>query len=162
MPEITLRPIEPPDEEFLYRLYASTREEELAPLTWDDAQKAAFLRMQYAAQTHHYHTHYADCAFQIILADGVPIGRLYLDRAEHEFRIIDIALLPEWRGQGIGGALLESILAEADALGRLVSLYVEGFNRASQLYERLGFVQGKLEGVYYYMERKPQPNTAAR
>ncbi len=157
MAEITLRPIEPPDEEFLYRVYASTREEELAPLTWDDAQKAAFLRMQYAAQSLHYHTHYADCAFLIVLADGVPIGRLYLDRAEDEFRIIDIALLPEWRGQGIGGGLLESILAEADALGRPVSLYVEGFNRASQLYERLGFVQGKMEGVYYYMERPPTP-----
>ena len=161
MAEITLRRELQADEEFLYGLYASTRAEELAHVPWDAAQKAAFLRMQFAAQNHHYRTYYADCDFEIILANGDAIGRLYLHRAESEYRIIDIALLPEWRGQGIGGALLESIVAEADAHAKLVSLYVEGFNRASQLYERLGFVQGKIEGVYYYMERQPIPSAVA-
>ena len=161
MAEITLRPISPSDEEFLCGLYASTREEELEAVPWDAAQKAAFLQMQFAAQSHHYHTHYPDSDFQIILADGAAVGRLYLHRGPTEFRIVDIALLPEWRGQGIGSALMASVLAEADALGRSVTLYVEGYNRASRLYERLGFVQGSLEGVYYFMERPPCPTAAS-
>ena len=49
-PEITLRCIAPEDEPFLYRVYAGTREEELAPLGWDEAQKNEFLRMQFSAQ----------------------------------------------------------------------------------------------------------------
>ena len=158
MAEITLRPEETEDQEFLYALYASTREEELAPVPWDAAQKAAFLRMQFAAQSRHYHAEFADCDFLVVLADEVPIGRLYLDRREHALHIVDIALLPSWRGKGIGSALLASILAEADQVGKPVSLYVEGFNRAAQLYERLGFVQGnKQEGVYNFLERPPRP-----
>ncbi len=156
MAEITLRPEAPQDKEFLYALYASTREEELAAVPWAEAQKAAFLRMQFAAQSHHYHASFTECDFLVVLADGIPIGRLYLDRREQVLHIVDIALLPPWRGKGIGSALLSSILAEADRVGKAVSLHVESFNRAARLYERLGFVLGKQEGVYHFMERPPR------
>ncbi len=157
MPQITLREEEPADEEFQYRVYASTRQEELAPLPWDEAQKEAFLRMQFTAQKTHYRTHYADSVFQVVMSEGVPIGRLYLHQGTVEFRIVDIALLPEWRGRGIGNGLLAEILRKADEAGLPVTLYVEGFNPAARLYERLGFVQGEQNGVYYFMER-PVPS----
>ena len=37
-----LRPSSPEDREFLFRLYASTREEELRPFAWNPAQQEAF------------------------------------------------------------------------------------------------------------------------
>ena len=54
MSRVTLRPIRDEDRPFLERLYASTRDEELRPVPWSDAQKTAFLASQYALQHAHY------------------------------------------------------------------------------------------------------------
>lgn len=141
--------------EFLYRVYASTRMEELAQVGWTPEQKEAFLRQQFNAQHAHYQEHFHDTTFQVVLRDGVPIGRLYVGRWPREIRIVDVALLPEHRGGGIGRRLIEEILAEGDASGRTVSIHVEAFNPARRLYERLGFVQTADKGVYVFMERPP-------
>ena len=82
------------DRSFLFAVYASTRELELAAVEWDVAQKAAFVRMQFDAQHAYYQEHYAGAAFDIILVNGQPAGRLYVSREEDEIRIVDIALLP--------------------------------------------------------------------
>lgn len=153
--EITLRPSTPGDEAFLQRVYASTREAELALVDWDDVQKAAFLDMQFNAQHRYYHEHYPDAAFQVIVADDQPVGRLYVDRWPDEIRIIDIALLLEWRNAGIGTALLESVLREASQAGKPVRIHVERFNPAMHLYQRLGFAMVGEHGIYYLMERLP-------
>lgn len=152
---ITLRPIGDDDRELLYRIYASTRAEELAQVDWDDRQKAAFLLMQFDAQHRYYQEHYPEARFQVILADGLPAGRLYLDRRGAEIRIVDIAVLPTYRRRGIGSALLRAILAEGDAAGLPVTIHVERFNPALSLYERLGFRQVEDKGVYYFLERPP-------
>ncbi|HEX6939117.1 MAG TPA: GNAT family N-acetyltransferase, partial [Longimicrobiales bacterium] len=75
----------------------------------------------------------------------------------------DIALLPEHRGRGIGTALLEALIAEADAAGKPVSIHVEQYNPARRLYARLGFREVEDLGVYVFMERPPgrQENTAS-
>ena len=152
---ITVRPVDAADEAFLYHVYASTREEELAVLDWDVAQKEAFLRMQFAAQHHHYREHFPDAAFQVILSDDQPAGRLYVDRWPGEIRIIDIALLPQFRNSGIGTSLLQDLLAEAELAGKPVRIHVEGFNPARRLYERLGFATIADAGVYHLMEWSP-------
>lgn len=154
---ITLRPIVASDEEFLCRLYASTREEELAPVPWSREEKNAFLRQQFSAQHAYYQEHYADADLQLILREGVPIGRLYVACWPEEIRIVDIALLPKHRGGGIGTALLQGILAEADAAGLPVRIHVEVFNPARRLYQRLGFNQIADRGVYLFLERAPIP-----
>ena len=105
-----LRPAGPDDEPFLYRVYAGTREDELAAVDWDAAQQAAFLRGQFEAQHHYYHEQFGSAEFQIILLGGEPIGRLYVDRRDDEIRIIDIALLPAHRNAGLGEALLTDLL----------------------------------------------------
>jgi ribosomal protein S18 acetylase RimI-like enzyme len=160
-PNVTLRPGEPDDEEFLYRVYASTREAELALVDWDAAQKAAFLRMQFAAQHQYYQEHYTGAAFQVILADGRPAGRLYVARWPDEIRIVDIALLPEYRNAGIGTALLRELLAEGAQAGKPVTIHVEQFNPALRLYARLGFTRIAERGVYYLMEWSPARGNAA-
>lgn len=51
-----------------------------------------------------------------------------------------IAVLPEYRGRGIGTALLEQLLEKLRAAGyAAVSLSVQQENPALHLYERLGF-----------------------
>jgi ribosomal protein S18 acetylase RimI-like enzyme len=154
---IDLRPAGPDDAEFLYRVYASTRSEELAPLGWSAEQTEAFLRMQFRAQDTYYRQHYPDAAFDVVLVGGAPAGRLYVDRWPAEIRIVDISLLPEFRRAGVGTALLTRLLAEADTAGVPVSIHVEAYNPARRLYERLGFVKARGTGVYDLMERLPVP-----
>jgi ribosomal protein S18 acetylase RimI-like enzyme len=152
---LTFRPIGPEDAAFLYKVYASTRADELALTDWDEAQKEAFLTMQFNAQHQDYQANYTDADFLIILLGDRSIGRLYLDRLETEIRIIDIALLPEYRNSGIGTALLKDILAEAARVGKPVRIHVEMFNPAFRLYQRLGFRKLEDRGVYYFMEWSP-------
>src|SRR5215212_2524831 len=113
--QLSFRPITDADLEFLARLYASTRQEELAQVPWSDEQKAAFLRSQFELQHAWWREHYAGARFDLVLLDGVRAGRLYVDVWPREVRIVDIALLPEHRGTGLGTRLLEGVFAEADA-----------------------------------------------
>jgi len=152
---VELRPRRDDDREFLARLYASTRADEMALLDWPAKEKAAFLAMQFEAQTRHYDEHYADAEFLVVERDGLPIGRLYLQRREDEIRVVDIALLPEARRGGIGGRLLLQVLDEAAETGRVVRIHVEQNNPAMSLYHRLGFCKIDDLGIYHLMEWKP-------
>jgi GNAT superfamily N-acetyltransferase len=152
---IELRGAGSQDEPFLYAVYASTRADELALVDWDDNQKTAFVQMQFQAQHRYYHEQFADAAYQVILCDGVPAGRLYLGRWQEEIRIIDIALLPEFRNRGMGSFLLEQILSEAARTGKRVNIHVERMNPALDLYTRLGFRPVADQGVYLLMEWTP-------
>lgn len=156
----TLRPIRDEDAALLFAIYASTRAEELAQVDWNEAQKENFLRMQFDAQRTFYEGEYPGAEFQVILVDGQPAGRLYVHRREREIRIMDIALLPGFRGGGVGTALLNDILAEGERTARPVTIHVESFNPAQRLYARLGFVKIASNGVYYLLEWKP-PGTSA-
>jgi ribosomal protein S18 acetylase RimI-like enzyme len=151
----TLRPITAADTPFLQRLYVSTRADELAATGWPAAQIAAFLETQFSAQHAHWQTHYADARFDIVEHDGAPIGRLYVHRSTSELRIVDIALLPDVRGRGIGSALLNNLLAEAHTHDQRVSIHVERSNRALGLYQRLGFRTQREEGPYLLMHCTP-------
>jgi len=123
---------------------------------WTPEQKAAFLDMQFQAQAAHYTEFYPHCQFLMIELEGRPIGRLYIDRGEDDIRITDIALLPEWRGHGIGRMLMEEILAEGRNTGKRVTIYVEHDNPARGLYDRLGFRHVDTNGVYHFMEWRPE------
>jgi ribosomal protein S18 acetylase RimI-like enzyme len=153
--DVTLRPVDADDERFLLRVYAGTREEELAPVPWSAEQKAAFVAQQFAAQSAHYAEHYAGLTADVILLGGVPAGRLLVARWAEEIRIVDISILPEFRGGGAGSALLRELLAEAEAAGKRLSIHVERENRALGLYERLGFRPVGEHGVHLRMEWDP-------
>jgi ribosomal protein S18 acetylase RimI-like enzyme len=154
-----LRPETEADLPFLRRLYISTRWEELASVThWTDAQKIAFLDSQFDAQRSYYLVHYASAAFDVLEAQGVPAGRLYLDRQADTLLIVDIALLPQWCGRGIGTALLEAMFAEARLSGKGVTISVEKFNPAQRLYRRLGFREYAEDDVYWFMHWSPEPD----
>jgi len=148
---LQLRPMHAGDEAFLRRLYAEVRAPEIALTGWDAVTAEAFLRMQFDAQHHHYQKHYAGARFDIVEHEGVPAGRLYVLRGAAEIRVIDIALLAQYRGQGIGTTLLRSLLDEARRGARRVTIHVEENNPALALYLRLGFTQIETHGLYRLM-----------
>lgn len=154
---IRFRPMTEADVPFLSHVYATTREEEMRAVPWTDEQKKAFLEMQFNAQKIHYDKYYPDCDFLVIEKDGVAIGRLYLDRAGDDLHIVDITLLPEYRGSGIGTMLLSEILAEGAATSRPVTIHVEQYNPALRLYERLGFQHVDSSGIYFLMRWTAPP-----
>src|SRR5512134_2002012 len=102
MDSVELRPVTAEDESFLAEVYASCRQEEMQLLPWDEAAKQSFLQMQFRAQKTHYQTYFPDASHDVILAQGFPVGQVYVDRRETEIRILDFAILPERRMQGRG------------------------------------------------------------
>jgi GNAT superfamily N-acetyltransferase len=151
----SLRPVRDEDNDFLQEVYASTREEELAPLGWTDDQKKNFVKFQFLAQKQEYQIHFSPEGHQIILCDERQAGRIWIDRKEKVILLVDIALLPEFRNLGIGTALIRNLQAEAAAIGVPVDLHVFKEDRALQLYKRLGFEITGATGVNYSMEWKP-------
>jgi GNAT superfamily N-acetyltransferase len=154
-PAYILRPATSGDTEFLASVYAGTRMEELEATDWSMSQKAEFCRMQFTAQDTHYRQHYPTAEYHVIEISGKAAGRLYVDRWTGEIRIMDISLLPDQRGRGVGADLLLKLKQEATATGKALSIHVERFNPALRLYERLGFEMKEDKGVYLLMEWNP-------
>jgi ribosomal protein S18 acetylase RimI-like enzyme len=154
--QISFRPIRDDDRAFLLRLYASTREDELAIVDWSEEETERFLAFQFDAQHAYYQEQFPDARFDLVLVDGEPAGRLYVDRRADEIRLIDIALLPEFRRRGIGGTLMRQVLDESRAAGLPVQIHVEQNSPAMRLYDRLGFRRVEDQGVYYLMRWEPE------
>lgn len=153
---VSLRPATDADRAFLMRVYGSIREEELSMVAWGEGQREAFIRMQFDAQHSEYHRMNPNGTFDVIELQGRPVGRLYVDRRPTEIRIVDISLMPEARGAGIGSGLLDGLMREAALSGRSLTIHVEITNRAANLYERLGFVEAARRGPYRRMEWTPR------
>jgi GNAT superfamily N-acetyltransferase len=151
---VTLRPAGPEDRPFMLRVYASVREPELESAGMPAEQRGPFVAQQFEAQSRHYET-YEDTSFDVVLVDGEPAGRLIVARWPEELRVVDVALLPEHRGRGVGEVLLRSLLGEADQRGVKASIHVERFNPALRLYTRLGFRPVSETDVYLLLERPP-------
>jgi GNAT superfamily N-acetyltransferase len=137
---VTVREMAEADLPFIAALYASTRRDELAATGWPEPMQRAFLAQQHEAQHGHYRTAFPDAEWLIVERRGAPIGRLYLHWTQDRVRVVDISLLPEARGQGIGGLLLRALQRQARAGGRKIALGVVPGNPARRLYSRLGFV----------------------
>ena len=156
---VSLRPARTDDEDFLRRVYASTRTDELEVTGWDEATKESFLHQQFRAQHDHYVSNYEDAFYDVILVDGEPAGRLYVAHWPEEIRVMDISLLPAFRGRGIGGHLLTAVLEEASQSQKPVTIHVEHANRARALYDRLGFEEVDAGDVYVKMRWTPEGGT---
>ncbi len=138
---VTLRAAGDEDAAFLRALFETARPDAVFLAAWPEAARGAFLDRQFGFQTLHYARAYPDAERLLVLKDGAAVGRLILDRAAAQWCLVDIALLPAWRGQGIGTLLLQTALAEAaQASADAVHLSVHPRNPARRLYERLGFV----------------------
>ncbi len=143
------------DRAFVDALYASTRTEEMAQVPWPPDAVAAFLQSQSSLQRAHYTRYYPDAVRLIVERHGQPVGRVYVDESSQEVRLMDIALLPAHRGQGIGSALIGAVIGHAHDRGARVTLHVEPANPAQRIYGRLGFRLVESRGVYDFLEWVP-------
>lgn len=152
---IAYRPMTDEDLAFVAALYASTRAEEVASTGWPPEMQQAFLDQQHRAQHQHYRGAYPEGEWLIIERGGQAVGRLYLAEVGADINLIDISLLAEARGAGLGGAIMADLRDHAAARGKGIELYVEKFNPARRLYLRLGFAAVEEAGVYDRMVWRP-------
>jgi ribosomal protein S18 acetylase RimI-like enzyme len=152
---LTLRLATAEDTAFLQELFASTRDE-FKKLITDESQLAALMNMQFSFQRQQYQEGYPDGQDQIIISNDRPVGRLFTSEDERTITLVDIALLLEYRGQGIGRQLVDDLLARARRVNKTVVLHVLKTNRARNLYDRLGFRIAGEDSMYYEMIREPQ------
>lgn len=150
-PNVSLRPATPDDEPFLLDLYASTRDDELAGLDWDDNQKRAFISMQFLVRERSY----PRGDDRIILMNGRAIGRMLVNRSDSAILLTDIALLTEYRNAGIGTGLIQNLMKEAAESAKPLHLHVLETSPAVRLYERLGFSRLGTEAAYLEMKWDP-------
>ncbi|NYI20209.1 ribosomal protein S18 acetylase RimI-like enzyme [Xanthomonas arboricola] len=156
VPGGVLRPERAADLPWLRDLYASTRREELAQVPWAEQTKRAFLDQQFALQRAHYLQHFAGADLLIVQVGPLRIGRLYLHRTTTQHTLVDISLLPDWRGKGIGSHLIAYTQASARAAGCAVCLHVLHANPAAQrLYVRHGFIAGCSTQTHLQMHWTP-------
>jgi ribosomal protein S18 acetylase RimI-like enzyme len=151
---VSTRPASASDRDFLFQLYASTRREEMEPWGWTAEQQMGFLRGQFEARRASYAAAYPTAEESILLDAGVPVGAITVSRAPLEYRLVDIALLPEHRNRGMGPLLISFMIRESLSSKAPLRLSVLRGNPAFRLYERLGFVVTTAEPMYIEMEHK--------
>lgn len=157
--ELVLKESSTKDYDLLAEIYKSTRRKEMEQVEhWSEAQKEAFLNQQFVSQHEYYQKNYIGALFYIINYKNITIGRLYIHQnyENKSIRIIDIAILPKWQNKGFGTEILKGILSEAKTRHLPVTIHVESFNPAMDLYKRLGFKKiSETNGVYFLFEWTP-------
>jgi ribosomal protein S18 acetylase RimI-like enzyme len=151
---LRLRPAREGDRDFLHAIFESTRAHEFAQIGWSADRIAALLADQFSMQDAYYRQHYRHARFDVIMLGETAVGRLYHDWSGAEARLIDIALLPAYRGAKIGTRLLRAFVAYAAERMLPIVLYVEMNNPVQGLYCRLGFEPAGENGVYLQMRRQ--------
>src|SRR2546429_4929941 len=151
---ISFRAVTQADEEFLLKLYKSSRGDDLRGLGWSEERISEFLEMQHEAHRNLQSDH-EQLSDQLVLLDGKRIGRLSIEARADEIRCLDLAVLPAYRSQGVGTLLIHRLQAQAALAGCPLHLQVIRFNRAVNLFERLGFRRTSETGTHFQMEWLP-------
>ena len=162
-PRVSVRPATAEDQGFLLCVYAGTRQEEMAAWGWPAAQQAAFVQLQYLARQRSYSTTHPSAETSVICLEKELAGSMIVSRTPDCIRLLDIALLPEYRGQGIGSYLIRRLTAESTSTQIPLRLSVLVGSPAVRLYQRLGFVLGRQDALYCEMNYScPRPAIAAQ
>lgn len=144
------------DQAFLLDLFASTRPQELAAFGDNEIQKRAFVMMQFSALSRSYSSAHS----RLITTGGTPVGRIVVDERRDELRLVDIALMPQFRNTGIGTVVVKGLMDEAAAKHLCVRLHVFKYSDAVRFYHRLGFQSMEDDGSYLRMEWQPNNSTS--
>ena len=156
-----LRSMTEVDMPFLYSLYASTREKEMAMTGWAEEQKLFFLNSQFQLQHNYYQSQFENAEFKIIEINNQPVGRLYYGWEDENLRIIDISLLPNFQRHGIGRNLMRELMELAKNREGNVLLYVDITNPVRSWYLRLGFVPMKNQNTAHSLYEQLQWSSRA-
>lgn len=140
------------DTAFLFEVYLKTRKAEVMSWGWSEKQELEFLRLQFHCRQHSYRQHYPMAESKIIVSKSLKMGYVLTARTERELVLVDIALLPDYQGQGVGTAFIKSLQQEASCRALPLCLCVLNGSPAKRLYDRLGFQVIGGDEVYSRME----------
>lgn len=150
---LTLRPERQDDQAFRYRLFCRSRPPEWDIVQLDPQVREQLMQHQFDAQTKGYLAQFPKARFDIIELDGEPIGRIVVDRPDDMMHIVDQAIVPHLRSNGIGTAIMRTLMDEALNRAIPVRLMVGSSNDPSlRLYLRLGFVPIATTPMYIELE----------
>lgn len=126
-----LRPGRAEDFSFARELYFNSMKPLLEALgAWNAEEKEAAFASYYDVDE-----------VRVIMMGGRDVGWIQISYTDSEYCLDQVHLIEEARDKGIGTALIEETIAEAEAEGKNVSLSLVKGNRAIRLYRRLGFHQ---------------------
>jgi ribosomal protein S18 acetylase RimI-like enzyme len=152
-PPLSLRPAQKSDDPFFYEVFRSVRAPEFAVLGLLPEQLEMLIQQQYEARTGSYEAQFPDSGNSVVLSGETPIGQFWVFRTPEEFLVVDIALMPDHRGAGVGAILMKQFMAEADAARVPVRVTVATNNPGSlRFHQRLGFSITTQDAMYYTME----------
>jgi ribosomal protein S18 acetylase RimI-like enzyme len=147
--DFSLRPAGPEAAEFLYSLMAETMKEYVTAIWgWDEP----FQRDRFSGSFD------AD-RWQLVIIDGLAVGAVSVERSDNELYLRNIYILPAQQRRGIGTAILNQLIEEADRAAVPLTLYVMKSNPgARQLYQRLGLtIRDEIEGKYRMIRPTGEP-----
>jgi GNAT superfamily N-acetyltransferase len=147
-PNFTLRPANPDDAPLFYRVIDLTMREFILATwgRWDE------VRVQTES-----HLHSKSPNSQIIEIDNISVGVLRVARCSTYIELEQIYLLPKYQRLGIGSALINQLITEADRSSILIRLRVMAINPVKRFYEHFGFIVTEEIPDFFLMEKVPQP-----
>jgi ribosomal protein S18 acetylase RimI-like enzyme len=120
------------------------------------------MEQQFSAQIQGYRAAYPQARLEIVTVDDLPVGRLATDHGADALHLIDIAVIPERRSQGIGGTILRALMDEAAGAGTPLTLQVARDNLAAQrFYHRLEFALAAADDTHLTLRWPPSPSRTA-
>ena len=155
--DVTTRPETNSEEDsaFMRRLFC--RLAQVQPLLQMGGQAELLIDMQLKSREQQYRAMYPGGSFELILANGKPIGRLATDCSATPWSLIDIAILPEFRGQQIGTHFVGKLLESAENSRTEVRASVHADNlQARRLWLSLGFQVTEERLDYWSLLYSPQ------
>ncbi|GAA0381834.1 GNAT family N-acetyltransferase [Bacillus horti] len=127
------------DESTLFQLYVASRKGEFANLGWSECEIENLLQVQYTAQQNSYQQLFPQAKMDMVKHKNIPIGRMITNTTQHALHLVDIFIIPEYRGKEFGTALLRILQDRASKRALPIQLQVLMGNPAQRLYERCGF-----------------------
>jgi ribosomal protein S18 acetylase RimI-like enzyme len=110
-----------------------------------------------AFQRRYFDEHFDPRRHQVVVVDGADAGFLSFERRGDHVYLGNVALLPAYQRRGIGAAIVQHVIEQANAAGLPVRLQVLRSNPARRFYERLGFESCGETATHFQLIRKRDP-----
>jgi ribosomal protein S18 acetylase RimI-like enzyme len=136
---ITLRATTASDSTWERRIHDASRSD-LLLIDGEADFVQSIVDFQYRAKGSGHADAYPNAHYYMIEKSADVVGRLMIDFGHNEVRIVDITILPQWHGKGIGTTVLQAMQQVAGRIAAPVVLAVQINNiNARKLYQSLGF-----------------------
>jgi ribosomal protein S18 acetylase RimI-like enzyme len=155
-PALRLRAARSLDEPFVRRLFEQVWTGRFTATGLSGTIVSQVIAQQFRSQAAGYAVQFPEAISLIVTREGTAIGRLLLHCASERWHIVDIALLPDDCGCGVGSKILNALEASARPCGvGALTLSVLASNFAARrFYARQGFAETGPVGATHIAMKK--------